>query len=164
MHVTKYVWRAAKAFCGGHGEQAEAFARDRLLRILQGQVRGVLLGLRQMATRRGLRGMRLQEVTTACNYLENNADRMRYDEYLSAGYPIASGVIEGACRHLVKDRMERSGMRWGQDGAESILTLRALQVSQKWDDFQQDRLDSDVIRLHPHRNLLESYTPVQIAI
>ena len=164
VHVTKYVWRAAKAFCGGHGEQAEAFARDRLLRILQGQVRGVLLGLRQMATRRGLRGMRLQEVTTACNYLENNADRMRYDEYLSAGYPIASGVIEGACRHLVKDRMERSGMRWGQDGAESILTLRALQVSQKWDDFQQDRLDSDVIRLHPHRNLLESYTPVQIAI
>ncbi len=164
VHVAKYVWRAAKAFCGANWEQAEAFARDRLLRILQGEVEGVVLGLRQMSTRRRLRGKRLEEVTTACNYLEKNAERMRYDEYLAAGYPIASGVIEGACRHLVKDRMERSGMRWSQDGAESILTLRALHVSEQWDGFQQHRIDNDQELLHPYRHLLKSYTPSTIAI
>jgi hypothetical protein len=164
VHVTKYVWLAAKAFCGVNWEQAEAFARDRLLRILQGEVQGVVLGLRQMATKRGLRGQRLRDVTTACNYLDNNAGRMRYDEYLAAGYPIASGVIEGACRHLVKDRMERSGMRWGQEGAESILTLRALHVSDQWDEFQRDRIESDLARLHPHRHLLQSYKLPTVAI
>jgi hypothetical protein len=164
IHVTKYVWLAAKAFTGTNWEQAEAFARDRLLRILQGQVNGVVLGLRQMATKRNLRGQRLKDVTTACNYLENNAERMRYDEYLAAGYPIASGVIEGACRHLVKDRMERSGMRWGQEGAESILTLRALQVSELWDSFQHHRIDQNQAWLHPHRYVLQAYSPPPVAI
>ena len=59
-----------------------------------------------------LRGKKLNELEKICNYFENNKSRMKYDQYLKAGYPIASGVIEGACGHLVKDRMERSGMRW----------------------------------------------------
>ena len=71
------------------GRQAEPLARERLLRILQGQVQGVILGLRQMATRRELEGSPLDEVATACNYFEKNAYRMRYDEYLEEGYPIA---------------------------------------------------------------------------
>jgi hypothetical protein len=164
VHVTKYVWLAAKAFCGANREQAEAFARDRLLRILQGDVSGVVFGLRQMATKRRLRSQTLKDVTTACHYLENNAERMRYDEYLAEGYPIASGVIEGACRHLVKDRMERSGMRWGLTGAESILTLRALSVSDQWDRFQQHRITADQTRLHPHRHHLQSYIPPDLTI
>jgi len=89
---------------------------------------------------------------------------MRYDEYLTAGYPIASGVIEGACRHLVKDRMERSGMRWGTTGAESILTLRALHTSKLWDSFQQDRITQDQAQLHPHRQHLKSYNPPALPI
>ena len=112
LHTSSYVWKAAKVFYS-HWEHREAFARDRLLRILQGDVRGVIGGLRQMATKRGLKGDRLKQITTVCGYFEKHAQRMRYDEYLAAGYPIASGVIEGACRHLVKDRMERSGMHGG---------------------------------------------------
>ena len=164
VHVTKYVWLAAKAFCGANKEQAEAFAYYRLLRILQGDVSGVVLGMRQMATRRRLRGQRLKDLATACNYLENNAERMRYDEYLAEGYPIASGVIEGACRHLVKDRMERSGMRWGLNGAESILTLRALHASDQREPFQQHRIESDQERLHPHGNLLRHYKSLAASI
>jgi hypothetical protein len=164
LHVAIYVWSAAKAFCGGNQEQAEAFARERLLRILQGQVAGVILGLRQMTTRRKLKGQALKDVTTACNYLEKNAYRMRYDEYLQEGYPIATGVIEGACRHLVKDRMERSGMRWRLPGAESMLMLRAIHVSNHWDTFQAQRMQADLERIHPHRHLIQSYTPETIAI
>src|SRR6266436_9250208 len=98
---------------------------DRVLRLLQGEVRSVVAGLRQMGTKRTLRGKKREKLAKLCGYLENNAHRMRYDAYLAAGYPIASGVIEGACRHFVKDRMERTGMSWVPRGAMAMLELRA---------------------------------------
>ena len=164
LHVAIYVWSAAKALCGGNHEQAESLARERLLRILQGQVHGVILGLRQMATRRKLKDSAFKDVMTACNYFEKNAYRMCYDEYLEEGYPVATGVIEGACRHLVKDRMERSGMRWRLSGAAPMLKLRAIHVSKHWDTFQSQRMKSDLQRLHPNRHLIQSYTPEILAI
>jgi hypothetical protein len=136
VHVSGYVWKAAKVF-HSHREYQEAFARNRLLRILQGDVKGVITGLRRMATQRGLRGQPRKEVDTVCGYFEAHSHRMKYDEYLAAGYPIATGVIEGACRHLVKDRMERSGMRWTLEGAQAMLNLRALRQSTYWNEFQQ---------------------------
>jgi hypothetical protein len=136
VHVSHYVWRAAKVF-HPHREHQEAFARARLLRILEGDVTGVITGLRRMASARGLRGHLRQEITTVCGYLETHRERMHYDQYLAAGYPIATGVIEGACRHLVKDRLERSGMRWTLEGAQAMLNLRALRQSSCWDEFHQ---------------------------
>ncbi len=84
-----------------------------------------------MGTRKGLEGKRLEKLEKICGYLENNAHRMHYDEYLAAGYPIATGVIEGACRHVVKDRMERSGMRWTLPGAQAMLGLRCIYLALK---------------------------------
>jgi hypothetical protein len=162
LHVSSYVWKAAKVFYP-HWEQREMFARDRLLRILQGDVRGVISGLRQMATKRGLKGDRLKQITTVCGYFEKHAHRMCYDEYLAAGYPIASGVIEGACRHLVKDRMERSGMRWRLVGAQAMLHVRAVYQSSYWDDFHKDRISREQCKLHPHRGLLHDYHPITLA-
>ena len=115
--------------------------------------------MRRMTTEHDLRGQKLKDVTTACNYLENNLERMRYDEFLAAGYPIASGVIEGACRHLVKDRMERTGMRWREPSAASMLLVRALEVTGLWEPFQIHRQAVERKRLHPHRKLLDDYTP-----
>jgi hypothetical protein len=162
LHVSSYVWRAAKVFYP-QPEHQEAFARDRLLRILQGEVRGIVAGLRQMATKRCLKGKSREEIATVCGYFEKHADRMRYDEYLAAGYPIATGVIEGACRHLVKDRMERSGMRWRLAGAQSMLHVRAVYQSSYWDNFHQDRIAREQSQLHPHRALLGDYHPVTLA-
>jgi len=102
---------------------------------------------------------KLKEITKTCNYFENNLERMRYGEYLSGGYPIASGVIEGACRHLVKDRMERTGMRWQQPSAGSMLFVRSLAVTGLWDEFQSHRQAEQQAELHPHRSILEKYTP-----
>lgn len=163
LHVSSYVWSAARAFCGKREPAVRAFARERLLTILQGNARGVIRGLRRMATERGLSGQAAKQVATACGYFEKNLHRMRYDEYLAAGYPIASGVIEGACRHLVKDRMERSGMRWLPEGAQAMLDVRALEVCGLWDDFQKARLSADLERLHPHRQLLGNYVPFALA-
>lgn len=148
VHVSSYVWRAAKVF-QSHREHQEAFAKERLLRILQGDAKGVISGLRRMATQRDLRGHPRKEIDTVCGYFEAHSDRMHYDEYLAAGYPIATGVIEGACRHLVKDRMERSGMRWTLQGAQAMLHLRALRQSSYWDEFQRQKTSTH----KPHSTL-----------
>jgi hypothetical protein len=156
IHVSGYVWKAAKAF-HAHKEHQEAFAQDRLLRILRGEVSGVITGLRRMASQRCLKGAALKAVTTACNYFEKNAARMRYDEYLAAGYPIATGVIEGACRHVIKDRMEQGGMRWTLAGAEAMLNVRAVLASSAADDFACWRQAEEAKRVHPNRVLVQDY-------
>ena len=164
LHVSDYVWLAARALYPQDEPAARKFTRERLLRILRGEVARVISGLRRMATDRGLRGPPRRDVQTAVRYFEHNAHRMRYDEYLAAGYPIATGVIEGACLHLVKDRMERSGMRWRQAGAAPMLSLRALRLSHVWDEFHRHRQQVDLASLHPHRHLLANYTPENITI
>jgi hypothetical protein len=156
IHVSGYVWKAAKAF-HSHKEHQEAFAQDRLLRILQGDVFAVVTGMRRMATQRQLKGAALKDVTTACNYFENNAHRMRYDLYLEAGYPIASGVIEGACRHVIKDRMEHGGMRWTLEGAEAMLHVRSVSASSEWENFGHWRQAEEAKRIHPLRALVAEH-------
>ena len=163
VHVSSYVWSAAKLLETGRSQQLE-FTRRRLTRILEGDVAGVVRGLRAMLTRRQLRGEPRKQLQGICNYLANHAARMRYDEYLSAGYPIASGVIEGACRHLVKDRMERSGMRWTLEGARGMLNVRAAFQSAYWNQFQHHRIQTEQATLHLHRALLGQYTPLQLAV
>lgn len=92
-----------------------------------------------MATLHGLTGELRREIDTVRRYFTTHAERMRYDVYLAKGCPIASGVIEGACRHLVKDRMERSGMRWTHGGAQAMLDVRAVRQSSYWDAFHEQR-------------------------
>src|SRR5438105_3867856 len=111
LHVTPRLWKAAHVFHQEGSQAAEDFVRERVLRVLQGKAAGVVRGLREMATKHGLSGAKKKTIATVCAYLDANVERMRYDEYLRAGYPIASGAVEGACRHLVKDRMERAGMQ-----------------------------------------------------
>jgi hypothetical protein len=153
IHVSSYVWKAAKAF-HGHKEHQEAFAQERLLWILRGDVTGVIAGMRQMARQRNLRGEALRAVTTACNYFQNNSGRMRYDEYLQAGYPIATGVIEGACRHVIKDRMEQGGMRWTLEGAKAMLNVRSVLASSESENFSRWRQKAEAKRVHPHRAMV----------
>jgi hypothetical protein len=155
LHVTPRLWKAAHVFHREGSAAAEAFVRDRCLRVLQGRVDGVLRGLREMATKQGLTGSKKKALTQVCGYLEKNRGRMRYDAYLAAGYPIASGVIEGACRHLVKDRMERAGMHWTVPGAQAMLDVRSVQIDGAWDDYQAYRIDRETRLLYPHRSRVE---------
>ncbi len=155
LHAMEYVWNAAYLFHAEGSNAASAFVRDRVLRILRGEVGYVIGGLRQMATKRGLPANKRKKLTQICNYLNRNRHRMRYDEHLNAGYPIASGVIEGACRHVVKDRMERSGMRWTIDGAQAMLDLRSTAINDQWSAFQTHRIQAETHRLYPKRQLLK---------
>ena len=122
-------------------------------------------GIRYLGTVRGLKGANRQRLRKACKYLKTNKHRMRYDEYLKAGYPIATGVIEGACRHVIKDRMERAGMRWQVPGAQAMLHLRAISASGDWESFQQFRVKSENQRLYPNKRALESIAwPFPLAV
>ena len=156
LHVSSYVWKAAKVF-HPHKEQQEAFAEDRLLQILRGEGKDLIADLRRRATATALSDADAKTIATVCGYFENNAERMRYDEYLAAGYPIATGVIEGACRHVIKDRMEQGGMRWTLAGAQAMLNLRAVNASNAAEEFGNWRQVEGAERVHPHRQLVGSY-------
>ena len=95
-------------------------------------------------------GNQLKTIEKVIRYYTTNLDHMKYDEYLAAGYPIGSGVVEGACRHLVKDRMERSGMRWTTEGATAVLKLRAIYLNQQWEQFQEHRIKTEQKQLYAY--------------
>jgi hypothetical protein len=148
MHVLERLWQAAYCFHAEGSREAEGFVDHRLRMLLEGRVRKVIGGLRQMLSRHGLAGEKRRVLRSVIGYFDNHRDSMRYDEYLAAGYPIGSGVVEGACRHLVKDRMERTGMRWTVPGARAILQLRATYLNEDWNDFVQYRVETEQATLY----------------
>ena len=109
---------------------------------------------KSLATKQGLNKSKGKELAKAVLYFENNRQHMRYDEYLAQGYPIGSGVVEGACRHLVKDRMELTGMRWRVPGAQAILKLRAVMLNGDWEQFQEDHAEENCRNLYPYREFV----------
>jgi hypothetical protein len=165
MHAIPRLWEAAYVFHREGSEEASAFVRERLLRVLRGEVSRVVHGLRYLGTVRGITGAKKQRLHKACNFLKSNEHRMRYDEYLKAGYPIATGVIEGACRHVIKDRMERTGMRWKVPGALAMLYLRAIGASGDWEAFQKFRVNYENQRIYPNKQPLEDIEwPFSLAV
>jgi len=149
LHVLEKLWKAAYVFHAEGSLEAELWVLDRTLRILFGEVGQVVKGLRQSITKRRLFGAKRKTLQAVAKYLYRNRTRMRYDQYLSQGWPIASGPVEGACKNLIKDRMERSGMRWTEQMAEAIVQLRAIYLSGDFDRYWSFHIDKDQQRLHP---------------
>jgi hypothetical protein len=148
FHVMERLWTAAHCFHAEGSDAAEEFVADRLRGLLEGRVGHVIGGLRQRLTKHQLTGSRRKTLDSVITYLENNREHMRYDAYLKAGYPIGSGVAEGACRHLVKDRMEQTGMRWTVSGAQAMLHLRATYLNDQWEEFIEDRIEREQTTLY----------------
>jgi len=153
-HVTEYLWKLAYCFHSEGSGEAEAFVETYLRKLLDGSIGRVIGGIRQMATKRGLSKHKSEKAQQCLNYFAERSEYMKYDEYLAAGYPIGSGVVEGACRHLVKDRMEQTGMRWRIAGAQAVLSLRALYVNDDWDTFHADRIQAEQRKLYPYKKRL----------
>jgi hypothetical protein len=159
LHVTPRLWEAGKLIYGKKGKEVLPSVRHWVQQVLEGKVGNVIRTLRRLGTQRGLGGAKKKSIRQLTSYLNKNRHRMRYDEYLRQGFPIASGVIEGACRHLIKDRMERAGMHWTLAGAQAMLDVRSVWIGDQWCAFQQQRIDRETERLYPHRQLVagESY-------
>jgi hypothetical protein len=148
FHVLERVWGVAHCVHTEGSDEAEQYVEERLRELLEGRVGSVIEEFRRRMTEGRLRGNKRLVVKSAIEYLENNRGHMKYDEYLAAGYPIGSGVAEGACRHLVKDRMEQTGMRWTVAGAQAMLHVRAVYLNDQWDDFLEFRVEQEQGRLY----------------
>jgi len=149
QHASEKLWQAAYVFHDEGSPQAKEWVKQRALHLLQGKVSQVIKGMRQSATKRRLSAQKKKPVEAAAAYFYRNRDHMRYDEYLRKGWPIATGVVEGACKNLVKDRMERSGMRWTQEGAEAMLKLRATYLSEDFEEYWAFHIQQEQERVHP---------------
>ena len=141
FHVIEYLWSAAYCHHPQGSLEAEKYVNKKLRRLLNGKIAGVIRSLKAEQTE--LKGSRAKEMSKVINYFDKNRRHMRYDEYLREGYPIGSGVVEGACRHVVKDRMELAGMRWEIEGAQSILSLRTTYLNDLWNGLIETRIRNE---------------------
>ncbi|MHB2019423.1 MAG: hypothetical protein ACYCW6_20935 [Candidatus Xenobia bacterium] len=148
LHVLEKLWKAAHVFYAEGTPQAETWVREHALMVLQGRVSQVVKDMRKSATTRRLTGERRKAIDQASSYLYNNRAFMRYHDYLAAGLPIASGAVEAACKNLVKDRFERSGMRWKEDTAEAMLKLCATYLSGDFEDYWDFHVEKEQQRLY----------------
>ena len=151
FHVLEYLWKAGHALATEGSEALEQWVLQRLGRVLEGRVAQVAAGMRRSATRRRLTAGQREPVDQCADYLRKHQSYLDYDQYLGAGLPIGSGVIEGACRHLVKDRLGLTGARWRLRGAEAVLRLRALRSSGDFDEYWRFHEAQELDRTHRQR-------------
>jgi hypothetical protein len=135
IHALAYLWKAAKALFDPDDPKAARWVGEKIEQLLQGQAKAIVRNLRRSATSKGMNSKQREPMDQCATYLANHAPYLNYADYLAKGYPIATGVIEGACRHLVKDRMDITGAKWGLGGGEAVLKLRALYINGDFDAY-----------------------------
>jgi hypothetical protein len=151
IHVLEYLWGAAWCFFNEGDPDAEAWVHEKALAVLEGKAGIVAAAIRRKATRLELDSDQRAKADRAADYLLNKRPYLDYPTALTNGWPIATGVIEGACRHLIKDRMDITGARWGLDGAEAILKLRAIRSNGDFERYWTYHLTQERQRVHESR-------------
>jgi len=148
VHVIEYLWEASRALHGDTGKAGEAWVEKCLRCVLEGRTSQVAASLRGMARSTKRTTSVRTKLGKVARYLGKYREFMTYTANLKAGLPIATGVIEGACRHLIADRMDRTGARWGLGTAEGVLRLRALRSSGDWDAYWRYHASCELLRNH----------------
>jgi hypothetical protein len=156
LHANGYLWEAVHLFHAPGSDKALALMKLCLWALLKGQAQTLMIWLTDQAIQCGLSAVQRQQLAKIRGYFHRHRHRVHYDQYLAAGYPIASGVIEGACRHVVKDRLERTGMHWTLPGAQAMLQLRCIALNGQWEDFMQYSIEQETARLYPKRPVHQS--------
>ena len=148
IHVLEYAWKAAWSFFDKGEPAAEEWVADQARKILHGNSAQVAAGIRRRATTYGYSPAERAGADECARYLDNKKDYLDYATALRNGWPIATGIVEGACRHLIKDRMDITGARWGLEGAEAILKLRAVIATGDFEDYWRFHLRREHERIH----------------
>jgi hypothetical protein len=156
IHVLEYLWKAAWCFHPPRDPAIEAWVTAQGLGILHGRAAQVSGTIRQLAAGRPPQpgSEHAKIIRKTLTYLDAKQPYLDYPRALAEGWPIATGVIEGACRHLVQDRMGITGARWGLEGAQAILWLRAIRANGDLDTYWNWHLQQE-----HHRNHLSRYQP-----
>jgi hypothetical protein len=148
VHVLEYIWSAVWSFFSEGDPAAEEWVGEKALAVLEGKAVLVAAAIRRKATTLGLGDSERKNADTCADYLLAKAAFLDYPTALAAGWPIATGIIEGACRHLVRDRMAVTGARWGLEGAETVLKLRALRSNGDWESYWRFHRAQERRRVH----------------
>ncbi len=148
IHVIHYLWLAGFALCHKNRKATEIWLASHLLMLLSSPVAGVITAIEAAIAQqeKTLKACERKAINKALGYLRRNAPFLDYPTYLAQGLPIATGIIEGACRHLIQDRLGITGARWGLQGAEAMLRLRSLHSSGDWDDYWRFHLKKEAAR------------------
>lgn len=149
MHALHYLWAAGKALHGGTNAAADGWVTGYVERLLKRPVAFVISGLRQVASHRNTPPRARKALRKCASYFENNLLGMNYAHALATGFPIATGNVEGACRHLVRDRMDLTGARWTTEGVEAVLKIRALTKSGDWEEYCRFHFRKEHDRTYP---------------
>ena len=149
IHVLEYLWKAAWSLHAAGDPAAEDWVAVKALAVLAGGSGRAAAAITAEAAAAGLTGSQRAGADTCVRYLSSKQDLLRYDQALEAGWPIATGIIEGACRHLIADRLDIGGARWGLDGAEAVLTLRAVISNGDFGEYWRFHLTREHQRLYP---------------
>jgi len=148
IHVLEYLHKAARCFYPHGGSDADAWVMEKARAILEGNSSTVAASITRKATCLGLEDAAREGADRCADYLLNKRDHLDYPTALARGWPIATGIIEGACRHLIGDRLGITGARWGLDGAEAVLKLRAVRTNGDWDAYWAFHLEQERQRIH----------------
>ena len=151
VHVLERLWAAARCFHTADDPAAEDWVAVHALQVLAGHAHETADAIEQQADRGRLTEDQRQAAEAAVRYLRGKAEFLRYDTALAAGWPIATGVIEGACRHLIGDRFDLAGARWGLAGAEALLNLRALIDNGDFEIYWRFHVQREHERVHQSR-------------
>lgn len=150
IHVLEYLWKAAYCFYDENSKDAEHWVKQRAIQVLNGKAGQVAGGISRSCTRLKMTKKQRDGADLCKDYLLNKKAFLKYDEALSCGYPIATGVIEGACRYLIKDRLDITGARWRLEGAEAMLKLRALIISGDFEEYFTFHKQQEQKRNYPY--------------
>lgn len=148
IHATEYLWDSATALLGESSPERSPWVRRHLEQILIGQTTAVITALAQDCDQPERTATQVAALRKTIGYYQRNLPYMQYDVYLARGWPIGTGVVEGACGHVVKDRMEQAGMRWTKAGAQAMLDLRAVRLSGDWESYWQFHRQKEHVRLY----------------
>lgn len=148
IHAAEHLWEAANALLGERHPDRTAWVRDRLERLLTGRAAAVAAELERLGADPARAAAPRAVLRRAGAYYRRNLPYLDYPAYLARGWPIGTGVVEGACGHLVRDRLEQAGMRWTPAGAQAVLDLRAARLNGDWDAYWQFHREQQHQRLY----------------
>jgi hypothetical protein len=130
-HASEHVWNCGKILFGQGSEATDRWVNERLALLWDGWTRKLLDDLR--SERKRYRGSKRKALEDLYRYISSNEEQMRYDVFRAKGYQIGSGSVEGACKHVVGDRLKRSGMIWSRAGSSAVLAMRIAWLNGDWD-------------------------------
>ena len=147
IHVLEYLYIVAHVFFKESSIEAKKYVHKQLIKILNGKVGRVIGGIKQSSKKKRIKGSKLLALEKVIRYLSNHKSIMKYDKYIDQGFPIGTGVVESACKTLVKDRMEGSGKRWSMSGAEAMLKLRSIKTSNDFDGYHEFYMEKELEKM-----------------